>query len=387
MSSFIMDVLSADDKAVIKRYPIGESLKPVAADEPIPEEYHSMPEFSRLAPQVMTIRRLQNLEAAQNLKSRVQNKSLGEDLDQVVAFIWETRPQPVSCYRTWVLDWVRSGEQPEQILWGTIIISINSTLLTIEKSLSASLGRPPSSSSAPVPPKNFPKAWDAAKLLETGEILEQYRDVFYYTMDGFHDRHFQNKEWSDVLEVYWQRLCVEYDFDQGKWPFFPDSPTSDNASVGPMFDSWAKLDSDRLRTFSSYIMGRSDIAGTLLRPDILVEKSIRAPYAPSRRVPFKGVVGVVKDPDESWVNLDLRLAACVARALAVQSSQSQIHGFTLAGNLMRCWVFDRFGAYNSGTFDIHKNPRRFVEVYVGYLLMTNADLGLGVYAEEDDLGN
>ncbi|KAH8655712.1 hypothetical protein BX600DRAFT_552924 [Xylariales sp. PMI_506] len=50
-------------------------------------------------------------------------------------------------------------------------------------------------------------------------------------------------------------------------------------------------------------------------------------------------------------------------------------GFTLCGSIMRIWEFDRFGGIAGEHFDIHKAPLRFVSVILGFLWMTDEQLG------------
>ncbi|KUL91151.1 hypothetical protein ZTR_00757 [Talaromyces verruculosus] len=53
-----------------------------------------------------------------------------------------------------------------------------------------------------------------------------------------------------------------------------------------------------------------------------------------------------------------------------------VHGFTLFGNLMRFWMFDRIGGIASGSFDIHANGVRFVYTILAMHLMDDQQLGL-----------
>lgn len=50
-------------------------------------------------------------------------------------------------------------------------------------------------------------------------------------------------------------------------------------------------------------------------------------------------------------------------------------GFTLCGSFMRIWEFDRLGGISSERFDINQDGRQFVMVILGFLLMSNAELG------------
>lgn len=58
-------------------------------------------------------------------------------------------------------------------------------------------------------------------------------------------------------------------------------------------------------------------------------------------------------------------------------------GFTICGSVMRLWMFDRSGPYNSENFDIHKEPERCIRVIAGYALMTDAELGLNTFIKRD----
>ncbi|KAG0133809.1 hypothetical protein HOY82DRAFT_639657 [Tuber indicum] len=55
-------------------------------------------------------------------------------------------------------------------------------------------------------------------------------------------------------------------------------------------------------------------------------------------------------------------------------------------SLMRLWVFDRSGPYNSEKFNIHKESERFVKVLAGYALMSDAELGLNTFIKHDGNG-
>lgn len=52
-----------------------------------------------------------------------------------------------------------------------------------------------------------------------------------------------------------------------------------------------------------------------------------------------------------------------------------VHGFTLCGEMIRCWIFHRGGGFSSEHFSINSNPRRFLSVVVGYARMSREDLG------------
>jgi len=50
------------------------------------------------------------------------------------------------------------------------------------------------------------------------------------------------------------------------------------------------------------------------------------------------------------------------------------------------WVLDRSGLYSCEKFDIHKDPKRFIQVMAGYALMSDKELGMNTYIKEDKIG-
>jgi hypothetical protein len=83
-----------------------------------------------------------------------------------------------------------------------------------------------------------------------------------------------------------------------------------------------------------------------------------------------------RNPDEDGSTKTLvQLAGYAREVFGSQLDRRFVPGFTICGRVMRLWVFDRSGPYNSKKFDIHKEPERFVTVIAGYALMTDAELG------------
>ena len=51
---------------------------------------------------------------------------------------------------------------------------------------------------------------------------------------------------------------------------------------------------------------------------------------------------------------------------------------------MQAWVFDRSGPYSSTAFDIHKEPECFICTIAAYIMMSDEELGLDTFIEQDD---
>ena len=88
------------------------------------------------------------------------------------------------------------------------------------------------------------------------------------------------------------------------------------------------------------------------------------------------------DEDRSAKTL-VQLVGYAREVFGSQPERRFVPSFTICGSLMRLWVFDRSGPYNSEKFDIHKEPERFVKVLVGYTLTSDIELGLNTFIKRD----
>ncbi|WVO14629.1 hypothetical protein L204_102266 [Cryptococcus depauperatus] len=71
----------------------------------------------------------------------------------------------------------------------------------------------------------------------------------------------------------------------------------------------------------------------------------------------------------------LDLGRYVRETLSAQDTRRFVLGFTLCGSMMRIWEFDRLGGIASDKFDINKEGERFVSTILGFLWMSEEDLG------------
>jgi hypothetical protein len=97
------------------------------------------------------------------------------------------------------------------------------------------------------------------------------------------------------------------------------------------------------------------------------------------------VIGEYKqNPEEDRSNKTLiQLAGYAREVFGSQPERRFVPGFTICGSLMRLWVFDRSGTYNSEKFDIHMELEQFIRVIAGYALMSDAELGLNTFIKRD----
>ncbi|KAF2174644.1 hypothetical protein K469DRAFT_648111 [Zopfia rhizophila CBS 207.26] len=73
----------------------------------------------------------------------------------------------------------------------------------------------------------------------------------------------------------------------------------------------------------------------------------------------------------TWLDL-LRYAREIFSA---QNTRRFVLGFTLCGSTMRLWEFDRLGVVGSTPFDVNKDGQMFVSAILGYLWMSEEELG------------
>ena len=100
------------------------------------------------------------------------------------------------------------------------------------------------------------------------------------------------------------------------------------------------------------------------------------------------VVGEFKlNPDKDGRTASLvQLAGYAREVFGAQPGRRFVHGYTLCGDQMRLYLFDRSGAFSSPEFNIHNHPDRFVKALAGYALMSDEELGLNTFIKHDSSG-
>jgi Fungal protein kinase len=93
------------------------------------------------------------------------------------------------------------------------------------------------------------------------------------------------------------------------------------------------------------------------------------------------VIGELKKGPKNDKSILLQLAVYAREVFASQPTRRFVHGFILQATKMQPWVFDRSGPFPSQEFDIHNHPEWFVRVMVGYLMMSEAELGFDTFIE------
>jgi hypothetical protein len=77
------------------------------------------------------------------------------------------------------------------------------------------------------------------------------------------------------------------------------------------------------------------------------------------------------------------LARYVREVYAAQDNRRFSYGFTLCGDMLRVWKFDRGAAYAAPPFSVNQDGQKFVTVMLGFLLMTEEELGYDTTISKD----
>lgn len=93
------------------------------------------------------------------------------------------------------------------------------------------------------------------------------------------------------------------------------------------------------------------------------------------------MIGEHKQSSQGPNELLLQLSRYMRDVFSNQPTRRFVHGFFLHGSKMELWVFDRSGPYSSGEFDIHEEPKVFVQSLAGYAHMSDEELGLDTFIQ------
>jgi hypothetical protein len=87
--------------------------------------------------------------------------------------------------------------------------------------------------------------------------------------------------------------------------------------------------------------------------------------------------------EDNYSSTWLDLLRYTREIFSAQDTRRFVLGFTLCGSIMRVWEFDRLGVIGSTPFDINKDGQMFVSMILGYLWMSEEELGFDTTIVED----
>ncbi|KJZ71102.1 hypothetical protein HIM_09521 [Hirsutella minnesotensis 3608] len=215
------------------------------------------------------------------------------------------------------------------------------------------------------------------------KVFEEIRFCTYRDVEGFFEKYFDRKDWScRALDVYEATKDRHVD---GAWSDFPDPPVQ-----AGVLDWWFRFQDDFLseerRRYYSTTNPKDLVGGEAQRQiDLFVKRKNGQPDAAHDWRDVQ-VVGELKASNNNKKATLLQIGRYVRDVFSCQPTRRYVHAFTICGREMEVWVFDRSGCYSPGAFNIHENPERFVQVIAGYTMMSDEELGLDTFTEQDDDG-
>ncbi|KAL9024104.1 MAG: hypothetical protein Q9196_006756 [Gyalolechia fulgens] len=212
-------------------------------------------------------------------------------------------------------------------------------------------------------------------------VLEELSGRTFVDVKQFYTKYFENREWSKTVDQIYKE-APSNDLLHG----FPEALQPEELEIWTWLDEFQKkylIDAPGLYCRAK---SKKDITGALGERQLdIVLKDRTAPFAEPHHTKDFRVIGELTKTKKSacWKAKFIQLAIYVRDVFAAQPTRWFVHGFLMFGTQMQLWVFDRSGAYGSETFDVRREPERFVHVIAGYALMTKAELGLNTFIQED----
>ncbi|KAI9764729.1 MAG: hypothetical protein M1840_008121 [Geoglossum simile] len=215
-------------------------------------------------------------------------------------------------------------------------------------------------------------------------MLQEVSGCVYNNTKGFYEKYFEGRSWSSATE----RIVREADpqIAGDYWADYPNPPSQD-VFLEWFFEFQSKFFLERRGTFyssSSSPLGGSDCKR---KPDIFLALSNTAKRNGQYIWQDVRIIGELKQSISRKYRDEFKKFCGYAREVFTsQPTRLFLHGFVIRGSIMELWVFDRSGPYNRDTFDIRKDPNRFIIVMAGYTMMSDEELGLNTYIKEDEHG-
>ncbi len=214
-------------------------------------------------------------------------------------------------------------------------------------------------------------------------LFWEIRTCTYRDVEGFFEKYFEGKRWSRRSKGIYN--AVKKHHIDGRWTDFPDPPIEDD-----VWD-WLSRFQNEVLTNSRNAFYRAEKTSDLTGGEPSRQMDIFFKHR-SKPVDAKHdwrdvlVVGEHKKSGGNFKNDLVQLSGFVREVFAVQPTRLFVHCFFLLGTKMELWVFDRSGPYGSGEFDIHMEPEKFVQAIAGYAMMSDDELGLDAFLQQEDGG-
>ncbi|KAL8647621.1 MAG: hypothetical protein Q9210_005451 [Variospora velana] len=218
------------------------------------------------------------------------------------------------------------------------------------------------------------------KLVEA-RIFEEIRGCTHQDVDGFFSKYFEGKPWTErTKEVY---SAVRERHVDGRWTDFPQTPVQNDVCKW-WFDFQEEFLSSERGVY--YTSTTKDLTGCEAKRqiDLFVKPNNEKLSKVVHDWKDVEVIGELKESNKDKKATLLQIGRYVRDVFSCQPTRRYVHAFTLCGDEMRSWVFDRSGPYSSTAFDIHKEPECFIRTIAAYVMMSDEELGLDTFIQRDD---
>ncbi|KAK3331428.1 serine/threonine-protein kinase Sgk2 [Apodospora peruviana] len=246
---------------------------------------------------------------------------------------------------------------------------------------------PPSSSIAPTllgtPIKSSSSrlADSETRDIVKGELFGEIRNCTFRNVGGFWDKFFDPRCWCKEQNAMLKGILTAH--DGKRWTSFPTVPDEK-----PVWD-WLRSLEERFLDNAPYKIHTTRTADQFKERKGQMDLFLQRPAAEASDTFWYKHVLVVgeqkKSYDTSRFKADfLQLTRYVRSVFADQPTRRFVHAFSFCASKMELWVFDRSGAYSSGSFDIHDEPDKLARALIGYATMDDDLMGLDTFVERED---
>ena len=378
-----MAALTQDDRDLIVRHPLSNSLdhlrKPlrdaVQSNDSVAGTYDGTADGPEQDHQEVISRLLTTLmgtKVAFRLRSKTSSCDVADELD----FLWKrVRKGDFNFDQYCILVKLVIERKPDFEIWS----AVHDLITTLSRLTPAYL--PSTFDDTPITHSSASQQGaEQTKELLKERLFEEIKHCTYRSADGFVQKHFEGNEWTPrALEIY---KSMKRRHKDGRWTDFPDPPVQDNV-VDWLFQFQDEfLSKER----SSYYKTSSpkDLSGTEARRqlDLFVKRNDGPIPDTVHDLRDVKMIGELKESNTDKKGTLLQISRYVRDIFSCQPTRRYVPAFTLCGDEMEIWIFDRSGPYGPGPFNIHEEPEKFIQVISGYTMMDDEELGLDICTEE-----
>lgn len=327
---------------------------------------------------IIVLSSLRSLPAARLLVSKTGRGTLQSDLLRVISTTASSDP---NFDRIKPLLIAALTDKPDSVIWHQVYNAVTES--TPPRSIASSVQQTPWLHNT----SSFANSSEQRKYVDG--VLKEELGFMHVGLHNFHETFFGDVADLKTASKTFFGSCVEggdplFVLDDG-WRGWPDNAQQDDVLI------WFANFCDELEAFiESYKPSRTRQRRLLAQPNKSIQGStaqrkldvgfVTNRYANKESrchwsevlVPGELKSNVAADKAlEAWLDI----GRYAREVLAAQDTRRFVLGFTICGSLMRIWEFDRLGGIASEQFDINKDGLRFVSTILGFLWMSEEELG------------